>query len=311
MFDIGLAETDFDDDLSHAEATLHKALLIAEAAKDDLTAAKAVASLVFVVGYGLGRFDEAERWAALGNAILDRIGGNQARLRAWIDNNLAIGLVRRGDFERAMTLARESVSLKEQSLGKEHPDLALSLAALGYALVRGGHPEEALVATDRAIAIFQRNDSGRFFLGYTSSNRGEALNAMGQHKEAENSFRRALEIFSSTVTAPNLEVAFAIHGLGECKLAQGTPADAIALFADAVRIRKDPRADPAMLAESQFGLARALWDARRDRRSARLLAQSARDTYAKVEQPSPAERVAKWLASHKLATSSRSRPSEN
>jgi tetratricopeptide (TPR) repeat protein len=300
MFHIGIAEAERGDDPLNAEATLRKALLIAEAAKDDLTAAKAVANLVFVVGYCLGRTDEAEHWAALGNAILDRIGGDHARLRAWIANNLSAGLVRSGDFERARTLAEESLSLKERSLGKDHPDVAISLGALGYALVRGGHPEEALVPTIRAIEIFRRNDPDTFFLAATYSNQGEALNAMGQHKEAEIAFNQALRILSRNGAHANPEVAFARNGLGECKLAQGAPVDAIVFFADALRIREAPYTDPALLAESQFGLARALWDAGGDRRRARQLAQSARDAYAKVEQSAPVERVANWLTSHQL-----------
>ncbi|HXU05416.1 MAG TPA: tetratricopeptide repeat protein, partial [Polyangia bacterium] len=157
MFHLGSAESIVGEDQSKAEATLRTAILIAEAAKDDLTAAKAVTNLVFVLGYILGRTEEAGHWAALGQAILDRVGGNQGRLRAWIDNNLAMGLVRSADFERARKLAEESVLLKEQALGKEHSDLALSLGGLSYALVRGGHAAEALVAANRAIEIFLRN----------------------------------------------------------------------------------------------------------------------------------------------------------
>jgi len=300
LFHIGSAEAYYDADPSSAEETLHQALLIAEASKDDLTAAKAVANLVFVVGYCLGRPDEAEHWAALGHAILDRIGGNQARLRAWIDNNLSDGLMRSGDFERARTLAEESVALKEQSLGKEHPDLAISLGGLSWALVRGGRPEEALVATNRAIEIYLRNDPDVFNLGATYSNQGEALNAMGQPREAEKAFQRALQVLSKNTTRTHPEVAFALHGLGEAKLAQGAPVDAVGRFTEAVRIREQPHVDPAMLAESQFGLARALWDAGRDRRRARQLAESARDTYAKLGQEKKAAIANTWLASHKL-----------
>ena len=59
-------------------------MLVSEASHDDLTAAKAVALLVYVVGYRLGREQEAEFWARFGHAVLDRIGGDQRRLRAWI-----------------------------------------------------------------------------------------------------------------------------------------------------------------------------------------------------------------------------------
>ena len=60
-------------------------MLVAEAARDDLTAAKVAASLVYVNGYRLGRLKEAEFWAAFGHATLDRLGGDQSRMRAWLD----------------------------------------------------------------------------------------------------------------------------------------------------------------------------------------------------------------------------------
>ena len=81
---LGNAEATLDDDPSQSEATLREAMIAAEASNDDLAAAKGVANLVFVVGHRLGRGREAEFWARFGHAILDRIGGDQRRLRAWI-----------------------------------------------------------------------------------------------------------------------------------------------------------------------------------------------------------------------------------
>jgi len=53
----------------------------------------------------------------------------------------------------SITLER-AVRLQEQSLGNEHPDVAISLGNLAYTLTYAGHPTEAVAAANRAVEIF-------------------------------------------------------------------------------------------------------------------------------------------------------------
>jgi tetratricopeptide (TPR) repeat protein len=297
---LGMAEVSLYDDVSKAEATLRAGMIAAEASRDDQTAAKIAASMIFVVGYRLGRVEEAEFWAGLANAILDRVPGDQTRLRAWVATNHAAVRARIGDFEGARVLVEKSVQLKENSLGKEHPDLGISLGDLAATLTLAGHHAEALAAANRALEIFHKyNDPDSYGLGFTYSNQGAALNGLGRYAEAEDAFTKALQILSKSVGAAHPETASALHGLGEIRVARGIPVAAVPLFERALEIRRQPHADPTTVAESEFGLARALWDSGRDRAKARVLATAALKTYQGGKRSERQRAVETWLAAHR------------
>jgi tetratricopeptide (TPR) repeat protein len=288
------------DDASKSEATLHEAMIAAEAGHDDVTAAKVAANLVYIVGYRFGRIPEAKFWADLGHAILDRVGGDQARIRSWLVGNLGGAHVRSGDFERARTLLEEAVVLKTHALGAEHPDLAAAYSDLAYVLTRLGRPTEALAAADRATAILlEHSDPNAYVLAYTYSNQGEALSALGRHVDAESAFKNALRLLAQNVGPKHPENAFALHGLGETRLAQRAPRAAVDLFEDALRIRRRPDEDPTLMADSEFGLARALWASGGDRTRARTLAAAALKTYREARRPEAWRAVEGWLVEHR------------
>jgi tetratricopeptide (TPR) repeat protein len=299
LYMMASAQTDLEMDATATKATLHSAMAVAEASRDDLTAAKVVAVLVYVTGYFLGQQTEAEFWAALGHAILDRIGGDQTRLRSWIDNNLAGSLARFGDFQAAQKISARSVLQKERILGKEHPDFAMGLSDLAFVLTRAGRPADGLDAATRSIQIhLTYGDPDALGLGRAYANQGEAFSALHRYGEAEQAFLRALENLRRNVGREHSEVGFALHGLGETRLASGAPLEAIDYFEEALRIRRQPLADPTLAAESEFGLARALWDSRRDRKRARALASEAQAIYRKANRPDSQRAIDRWLADH-------------
>jgi hypothetical protein len=86
---------------------------------------------------------------------------------------------------------------------------------------------------------------------------------------------RALAIWEGTAGREHPDVAYALQGLGDTHLAAGRPADAIAPLERALTIRAAGSV-PDDLAETRFALARALWDAGRDRPRARTLAGGGR-----------------------------------
>jgi hypothetical protein len=93
------------------------------------------------------------------------------------------------------------------------------------------------------------------------------------------------------------ETAFALHGMGEVRLAQGSPGEAVRLFEDALRIRVQPNTDPTLTAESKFGLARAIWEQHTNRKRARTLAAEALTTY-RHEKRNEQGAVETWLTEH-------------
>jgi tetratricopeptide (TPR) repeat protein len=296
---IGVADAQVEQDATQAEAILREAMLVAEASRDDVTAAKASANLVYVLGYRLGRLKEAEFWAAFGHATLDRAGGDQSRLRGWVDGSLGGAYSRAGDFEQARVLIERSARLKARSLGKDHPDYATGLADLAYVLVRTGHAAEAVEIANQAVDIFlKHSDPDCFFLGQAYENQGEALLAVGRTADAEVAFQNALQTLTRTAGPLHSETSYALQGLGEIRLARHRPGEAIPFFENALQVRQQPHGDRALLAESEFGLARALWDSGRDRTRARVLASVAHDIYRDENRAERERSVEAWLTDH-------------
>jgi tetratricopeptide (TPR) repeat protein len=175
----------------------------------------------------------------------------------------------------------------------------MSLSALAWVLTRLGRPDEALADSTRAVEIFRKNsDPEAFDLGRAYLDQGEALNGLDRWAEAQVAFQNALQIFSSNVGGMHPEMGDALNGIAEAKLGLGLPKDAVPLFRDALRIRQQPNTDPALTAETEFGLARALWQSR-DRTQVRRLATAALASYRRIDRAAQARVVEAWLADHR------------
>jgi tetratricopeptide (TPR) repeat protein len=289
-----------DENAARAETTLHQALFTAEAARDDATAARAAADLIYVVGVYVDRPQEAEMWMHLSEAILDRLGPGHERIRSWALTNFGGVLLMNGDLERAERLLRQAVALKERVLGKDHPDVAISLGSLSSILEEAGRPREALEVIDRALDIYGKNgdpDSDSFARAQVT--RGEALVPLGRGSEAEESFSVALRFFRTHPESSDRMISFALQGIGNARLLQGAPATAIPVLEEALRTREAQWPNGYVIAETQFSLARALWDSGRDRRRSMNLAQEARKTFGSHRFPRREQAVVQWLAEHK------------
>ena len=297
---IGLAQTGvFSAD---AEQTLENALFTAEAARDDATAARAAATLVYTVGVGLGKYREADRWALLANAILDR-GASDPRTRAWLLQNYSAILGEEGDLEGARILLEQAVALKEQSLGRDHPDVALSLQSLAWVFVDLDRPDEALPLADAAIAIHARySDPNSVLFANALSVKGASLLALGKPREAKTAFESARRVADGLDNDHPL-MAEALAGLAEVEMGEGRLAQGVSLLKRAVEICERQARPGWFAAKVRFALARALWkrDVRR-RQQAISLATKARSSFARARRADRVREVEEWLAQHSGAT---------
>ncbi|MBL9103048.1 MAG: serine/threonine protein kinase [Myxococcales bacterium] len=138
-----------------AEQSLFEAVLFAERSKNEAALARARTELVLVLGYGLGRHEEALRWGALaGNAIAEPGGGGalEVRLRS------ALGLVhhRRGDLEAAGAAFAAALELARASLGPDNPGVATVLVNLSGVQADAGDRRAAADSLRQALTIRER-----------------------------------------------------------------------------------------------------------------------------------------------------------
>jgi serine/threonine-protein kinase len=278
-----------------ATKTLEEAFFAAESAGDDPTAARAATTLSSNFASTFGQFEESERWYRLANSILDRLGTREARTRAWALNNWAEVLIVTGHVEDGKRLLERAVVLKEESVGPDHPDVAISLDGLSLALVELGRPSEAIQPVERAIAIYLRHsDPGNPLLGSALSNKGDALRGLGRNSEARLSFERSLEVLHNAGDSGPF-TAGALCGLGETDLAEGQPAAAVPLLERSVEIYGNYKGMGTLTTNAQFALARALWDGGGDRIRARTLAKSALEGYRAAGRTDRQRAVDAWL----------------
>jgi serine/threonine-protein kinase len=281
-----------------SEQALVEAFWAADASRHDEVRAEVASSLVFVIGYQEGRFAEAKRWGNTADAVLRRLGGHEL-LRAWLLTDLGTMYYLEGDKEASLAANEKSVALKEKALGPDHPDVGISEGNLAIALQLAGRDQEALTHVDRSIALLENGlGAGHPELAVQLSNRGETLNALGRYREARQSFERARIIWERELGLENLNLAYALTGIGISYLAENNPASALVPLERAFKIREAQETDQGKRGETRFALARALWDANRDRARARTLAEEARESFAKTAAKTNIAEVDSWLVAH-------------
>ena len=286
------------NDSRAAERALVESYLAADASRHDEVRAEDATNLVWVVGYQQGRYADAQRWAKTADAILQRLGGHEL-LQAWLLNNLGGVFEMQGELEAALRTQQEGLALKEKALGRDHPDVGFSEGNLAVVLAALGRNQEALEHVDRSIAILENGlGSSHPEVATQLSNRGEILNSLGRSRDARASFEKARIIWEREFGLDNRNLAYALTGIGVSDLADGDPSSAIVPLERAFKIREAQETDPSRRAETRFALARSLWEAGRDRGRARLLAEEAREGYAKADIKVKLNEVETWLHGH-------------
>ena len=131
---------------------------------------------------------------------------------------------------------------------------------------------------------------------YTLSNRGEYLVALGRPGEALEPIRRGLAAWEAQSGPRSPLLGYPLTALGRALLALARPSDALPPLERALRLREAGEQDPFLVAETRFALARALWDAERDRTRALILAKKARAAYERAPDEKDAAEIGTWLA---------------
>jgi len=283
---------------SEMAALGEEAIWDAQSGGDDEIVAEAAVYLTFVVGYRNGDSKQARIWSDLADSTLRRLGGH-GLLRAWLVNNRGIIADSEGRRADALVEAQESVRLKEQILGEEHPDVAISLGNVAYELSRMNRLDEALRISERALAIEEKMlgldhpETGRQL-----ENRAELLNLAGRFGEADGLGRRALVIWQREMGADAPEVATALTSIGRSSLGLGNAREASASLERAYAIRQHVDPEPSRLAETAFLLAQAIWEKRGSRQEALKLAIEAKNQYASAPDTEGVAKVVRWLGTH-------------
>jgi tetratricopeptide (TPR) repeat protein len=223
----------------------------------------------------MGQTALANDWARIARASLERMGGNE-RLEGYLLSAEAAVAGTEHDFDRWIALLRRSQEVTVRALGADHPMAITGIANIGDAFAVSGHYEEAIAADRQARAAAERTlGPDHPLVGNISSNECEALNRLGRYGEALVACQHALAIWRATGTDAAIQ-SYGLTGVGLALLGEGRAAEAVAPLQEAVTARESGHIAPALVGESRFALARALWSRPAERPRALALARQAR-----------------------------------
>ncbi|MEZ4379710.1 MAG: serine/threonine-protein kinase [Nannocystaceae bacterium] len=224
---------EFDD----AVAPLMEGLWTAEACGHDRVAADAALHLTLVEGYRLARFDAADRWTQLADAILTRSGG-PGDLEPRREQTSGALALRRGDLDGALGHFERSADAARRRQGPDSVTLGSALSNIGMVQAIRGDFEAALPVLQEARAHSERifgpdHPEVALLLGNIASAHLQA----GKHREALALFTEALRLHRSLHHEGHIEISRALHNMASVNAALGDFAAARDLDEEALAIR--------------------------------------------------------------------------
>jgi len=211
-------------------------------------------------------------------------------------NNLALALESKGELAEAQKhLERAAEIYEENGLDRR---LAAALINLGAVLSSQGQHEAAEARSRRALELCEQV-FGRDHPHTASAltNLGEVLCTRGKCAEAVPLYQRSLEIRESKLGNNHIQLTYSLRGLAIAHRHLGAPDKAIPLLERALSLLEGAPERELDAAKVRFNLARAMWDARRERKRAIELARAALERFT-ASSDERAKEVAAWLVQH-------------
>ena len=159
---------------------------------------------------------------------------------AYLNNQVGIYFSFFGNFIQAKPFYERALAIREQVLGAEHPDTALSLNNLGYLLRAMGDLARARPYYERALAIHEQVLGSEHPDTATSlNNMGYLLQEMGDLAGAKPYYERALVIRKQVLGADHPDTATSLNNIGYLLQAMGDLAGAKPYYERALAIRRE------------------------------------------------------------------------
>lgn len=205
-----------------AERSLREAFGAAEQGRDDRAGAVAASNLMWVTGYLLNQFEEAERWSELATAKIERLGGDESVAADYADSRASV-LLRAGRHREAVEVQKQAVELHSRIEGPESLDTAMVMTTMGNVLSNIGDYKGAIEYYEQSLelkeAIVGPNHPT---LGFTLTSLSQAYATFGEYEKAAELSRRAVEIFEKIfgpddpqLATPLNNLAYSLEGLGQ------------------------------------------------------------------------------------------------
>lgn len=201
-----------------AEKLMRQAVFMAAQSRETALEANAWRALVMLMVIRHARYQEAMELQLAVDAAVERTADDQVR-GAWA-NDLGRILYEMGKYDEAKVQFERALSLRKQSLGRDHPDVGYTLSSMAFVIYNLGDYEQARVLCNQALSIEEKTlGPDHPNLSNTLGLLGMILWEMGKFEEAEVLLERTSNILErahgpghNAVTLAKLGMV--LHALG-------------------------------------------------------------------------------------------------
>jgi len=159
-------------------------------------------------------------------------------------DKLAQVYFKQGEYSKALPLVEQALQLREQTVGRQHPDTATSLNNLAYCYHAQGEYDKALPLYEQALQI-RKQVLGQQHPSYATSLNNLALlyDSQGEYDKALPLFEQALQIRKQVLGEQHSNYATSLNNLAGLYYSQGEYDKALPLFEQALQIDKQVYGD--------------------------------------------------------------------
>jgi len=313
---------------------LKAAALAADAGRVDTLRVRAASEAVYALGLAT-EYARAEDFASEAQAVLDRMGGDAQQQGSLLVNlgslhllegqyavaatdlerarlllttelghddplalnatgNLAKAYEALGRLDEALALLDETISATRRRLGPDHPSLYNRYYATAQAQTRRHNYGMAHKYIDEAIRISRKH------MGEDNTQTANAILIKAtifqeerRYQDALATYQQALAMHQKVLEPNNQLFSYSYDGIGQSLLGLGRPEEARPMLEKALAIRGT---DPVDLADTEYALARALWQTGPQKAAALKYGEQALKDYGRGSRPERASEVEAWLA---------------
>lgn len=196
-------------------------------------------------------YEKAERYYQKAESGMKKVYGSKPHpeMAAFYDEK-ALLYDNMGKYTEALSLLKESLSIKEKTLEEEHPDIVQSYGSIGLVYYELTEYEKALGYLNKALDIADKIWSGPFsFKADIYTNLGLVYRSVGDYQKAEDFYDRALHI-REEIYSPNHPLVLASkNNIAQVYASEERYPDAIELYETIIHDYKgDSSVDSTFLA---------------------------------------------------------------
>ncbi len=214
-------------DHTEARASAESAFLDAVRSGDDLDMQAASADLAYLIGNRLRDPEVGQYWAEISMRLIERLELSGTLHEAKVLDGLGMIHAARSEFTLAVADQQAVLTIRENLLGPEHPEVATSHTNLGFVLASKGEHARALEHFQRALVIKEATlGSDHPDFATAINNIGVSQMVDGQYADSLASFERALTVREAAFGPNHPEVAHTLDNIGFVACTLGQTAEA-------------------------------------------------------------------------------------